>query len=294
MKKILNINTVKNTVSTLIFVLSFILLHYAPLNELHGRSDAALIIGVIGGFALIISFVFNLNIMSITTTLGYGLCVIVGIVFDSEGIVFDNKPIHTMWVVWFASFSIVIFIGLMADFLLKLRAKKLVRNYLGFFASFIVIIIIIVSYTTKPLTINDIYAHKPNFYGVVTEINESYMLLSVDQNSFVASYGDAVSVGFDTEIQDISINSEDFSLGDVVTVYFDGYVNTTYPLTLGNVYTVYNQYITIVDAGIKKNGDLYSYDKISELTGLSTKQLKENSINNPGQYAIDFLIGLRN
>lgn len=90
MKKLFNNKIIKISVTLLIFIATLSLLHFTSLNELHGRSDAAIIIGIVGGIGLIISYIFNLNIMTIATTLGYALSSIVGVLFESEGMILQE------------------------------------------------------------------------------------------------------------------------------------------------------------------------------------------------------------
>ncbi|ONI46639.1 hypothetical protein AN642_00525 [Epulopiscium sp. SCG-B10WGA-EpuloA2] len=294
MKKLFNNKIIKISVMLLVFIITFILLHFTSLNELHGRSDAPLIIGIVGCVGLIISYIFNLNIMTIATTLGYGLSIVVGMIFESEGMIFNNKSIHTMWIVWLVSYCIIIMLGLMCDFLYRAKAKKSKLNLIGAFASLMIIVIIIFSYATKPLTVNDVFAHKPQFYGVVTEIYKNSMLLSVDENSFVANSGDMILVSIDVAMSDLTVNKDDFTVGDIVKVYFDGSIAESDPLGAGVIYAISNIDVFICEDGIKKNGDLYPYDEISVLTGLPISDLKEYSTNNPSQFIMDFLNHLRN
>lgn len=294
MKKLLNNKIIKISVTLLVFIITFILLHFTSLSELHGRSDAPLIIGIVGCVGLVISYIFNLNIMTTATTLGYGLSIIVGVIFESDGMIFDNKAIHTMWIIWLVSYTIIIMLGLMCDFLLRFKAKKSKINLIGAFATIIIIAIIIFSYVTKPLTVNDVFAHKPRFYGVMTEIHENYMLLSVDENSFVANSGDMITVSLDVAMSDLSVNKDDFIVGDIVMVYFDGSIAESDPLQTGTIYAISKTDACIYEDGIEKNGDLYPYNEISVLTGLPISNLKEYSANNPSQFIIDFLNRLKN
>ncbi len=294
MKNLLNNKMIKISVSLLIFTITFLLLHFTSLNELHGRSDAALIIGLVGCVGLIISYICNFDIMMIAVTFGYGLSIIFGLLLESKGIIFDNKPIHTMWIVWLVSYAVIILLSLMCDFLLRVKRKKSKCNLIGAFGSIVVIGIILFNYATKPLTVNDVFSHKPQFYGVVTEIYENSMLLKVDENSFVANSGDMITVSLDVAMSDLSVGKGDFAVDDIVDVYFDGNVAESYPLQAGTIYVISNVDTSICEDGLDRNGHLHTYQEISVLTGLSVSELKEHSANNPSQFIMDVFNRLKN
>ena len=292
MQELLHKKSFRVISSSLILMITFLILGYTPLNEIHGRSDAALIVAVVGGIGLIISNVCNFNSMIIATSLGYVVSAFIGKAMESEGMVFDNAPIHTMWIVWLVSYVVIIMIGLAVDFIVKLKSKRSVRGFIGLVVSIGIIIVTITSYMTKPVSINEIFAHRPNFYGSVIEVRENYLLLEVDKNSFVARSGDKITVGFSDIMTDLSVKSDDFKTGDIVRVYFDGSVAESDPLQAGRTYIISNTDTQITKDGIEKNGDLYSYEEISTLMGKSVDQLKQYSLEYSAQFKMDFLNSL--
>jgi hypothetical protein len=71
MKKVFNKRILQIIGSMILFSISFILCHYTHLAALHGKSDAPIIVGILGIIALFISYIFNLKALTITATFGY-------------------------------------------------------------------------------------------------------------------------------------------------------------------------------------------------------------------------------
>lgn len=84
------------------------------------------------------------------------------------------------------------------------------------------------------MTMNDIY-NKPNFRGVVLEVMDNTILVSVNEDYDEIRTGDKISVSLDTELKD-SFTS--FKVGDKVRVFYDGTILEIYPGKVDKVYAI--------------------------------------------------------
>ncbi len=110
----------------------------------------------------------------------------------------------------------------------KIKNKKV----FGIIAVVGILISIMLIYCFKPMTMNDIY-HKPNFTGVVIEISDKAILVSINKDEDEIKSSDKISVSLDVKLKDSSTN---FKVGDIVRVFYDGVILESYP---AQIYTVY-------------------------------------------------------
>ena len=110
----------------------------------------------------------------------------------------------------------------------KIKNKKV----FGIIAVVGILISIMLIYWCKPMTMNDIY-HKPNFTGVVIEISDKAILVSINKDEDEIKSSDKISVSLDVKLKDSSTN---FKVGDIVRVFYDGVILESYP---AQIYTVY-------------------------------------------------------
>jgi hypothetical protein len=105
--------------SIILFIFLFVLCNYTYLASLHGKSDAPIIVAIFGVIALLISYIFNLKILTITATLGYIISFFIGVLLDTEGIVTGDGMIHDLWIVWLTSYWVFNGIGMVFSTLQK-------------------------------------------------------------------------------------------------------------------------------------------------------------------------------
>lgn len=80
---------------------------------------------------------------------------------------------------------------------------------------------------------NDIIENEPSITGVVEEINEGSILISIQTEGYPG--GAKCSVSLDTENNGSMTH---FNVGDEVVVYFDGVIAESYPLQIHTVYAI--------------------------------------------------------
>lgn len=108
------------------------------------------------------------------------------------------------------------------------------KKIFWFIAIDIFVVGIILFYLFKPMTMNDIY-DKPNFTGIVTEIYDKAILVSVDEDEDEIKSSDKMSVSLDVQLKD-SMTS--FKVGDKVKIFYDGIILETYPAQIHTVYAI--------------------------------------------------------
>lgn len=111
-----------------------------------------------------------------------------------------------------------------------MKNKKIVIIIGGAF----LLIILLVAYVYRPLTLNNI-SNKPNFKGVVTEVYENSMMVSVNADEDESKSSDLMIVSLDVKIKD---SMTDFEVGNKVKVYYDGNIAESYPAQINTVYAV--------------------------------------------------------
>lgn len=129
MKKMLSTPLGQILYSSTIFLLAFILLHFSPLNMIHGRSDAALIVGIFGVIALLVSYVFRLKLLTLTATFGYIIAFILGVIFQTNGVDSGGGSTNNLWEIWLISYWIFLGLGFLVNVILK---KKSITKYLSY------------------------------------------------------------------------------------------------------------------------------------------------------------------
>lgn len=234
--------------SIILYSISFILCHYTNLATLHGKSDAPIIVGIFGIVALLISYIFNLKALTITATFGYIIAFFIGVYLDTDGIVYGDGKIHSLWVVWLFSYWIFIGIGMIYDFTKKIKRNrsievtksKNVMLYVGLLVAIFIVLGSIYAYITNPLTMNDVIHHKPSFSGTVAEINnDTSILVKVNEKEPIIKSSDLILVPLDVIMSDVSKSGRDFEIGDEVKVYYDGTIAESYPAQINEVYAIF-------------------------------------------------------
>ncbi len=119
MKKLLRTTKGQILYSAFIFSLSVALLHYSPLSNVHGRSDAAIIVAIFGVLSLVISYLLNLKVLTLTATFGYILALIIAFLFQSNGVDPAGGTTNNLWQIWLVSYWIMLAAGLIADIFIK-------------------------------------------------------------------------------------------------------------------------------------------------------------------------------
>ncbi len=250
MKKIFNKRIFQVIGSIVLFSISFILCHYTHLATLHGKSDAPIIVGIFGIVALLISYIFNLKVLTITATFGYIIAFFIGVCLETDGIVLGDGVIHELWVVWLVSYWVFIGIGIIYDFIKKIKRNHLtevtksknVVVYVGLLVGIFIVLGSIIAYITKPLTMNDVFQHKPKFSGTVIEINDdTSILVKVNENEPIIKSSDKILVSIDVKMSDVSVSGQDFDIGDEVSVYYDGNIAESYPAQINEVYAIFHK-----------------------------------------------------
>ena len=124
MKKMLSKRPVQIAISSFVFTTSFLLMHYSPLNEVHGRSDAALIVAVFGVFALFIAYILDMKYLMTTATFGYIIALLLGAIFNFDVPYEGGGTSNNLWQIWLVSYWMFIGIGIVIDIIKRLLQKK--------------------------------------------------------------------------------------------------------------------------------------------------------------------------
>lgn len=98
----------------------------------------------------------------------------------------------------------------------------------------VLLICLILMYIFKPMTMNDIYS-EPNFAGVVTEVFDKVIIVSVDEGEDELKSSDKMRVSLDVKLKDSMTN---FAVGDRVKVFYDGTIAESYPAQINTVYAI--------------------------------------------------------
>ena len=96
------------------------------------------------------------------------------------------------------------------------------------------VIILLALVGCAPRSMNHIIANEPSITGVVQEVHDTRILIHIETEGYPA--GADCSVSLDVENKDGLYSP--ISVGDVVTVYFDGSIVESYPLQINTVYTI--------------------------------------------------------
>ena len=84
-------------------------------------------------------------------------------------------------------------------------------------------------------SLNSVIGKEPNFTGTVLEVCEGSILVEADEGEDIRRSGDLAYVSLDVEFED---GLTSYSVGDRVTVYYDGSVAESDPLQVTNVYAI--------------------------------------------------------
>ncbi len=95
-------------------------------------------------------------------------------------------------------------------------------------------LILILVYIFKPMTMNDIYK-EPNFKGIVTEVREKSILVSVNEDEDEFKISDKIFVSLNVKLKNSMTH---FNVGDNVSVYYNGVILETYPAQVKEVYAI--------------------------------------------------------
>ena len=110
------------------------------------------------------------------------------------------------------------------------QRKKVWLGLAGIFA-----ICFLLVYAFWPMTNEDIL-NKPNFTGVITEISDMYITVSVEKGDEEFKSSDVIWVSLNAKLKD---SVEDLKAGDKVRVYYDGLIQETYPAQIPNAYAIF-------------------------------------------------------
>lgn len=84
-------------------------------------------------------------------------------------------------------------------------------------------------------TMNSVINNEPNFTGVVTEITSDNITVTVNEDDPVYAEHKSVVVSLDVELKD---GLSSYSVGDEVSVYYDGNIPDADPATADTVYAI--------------------------------------------------------
>ena len=91
---------------------------------IHGRSDAPIIVAIGGVIALLISYAFQLKLLTSIATFGYIFTLMLGVLFDTNSIDPSGGATNNLWQIWLISYLIFIGIGLVANIVMNRRKNK--------------------------------------------------------------------------------------------------------------------------------------------------------------------------
>lgn len=111
-----------------------------------------------------------------------------------------------------------------------MKHKRLLWIAIGAFF----LIVSLILYMLKPMTMNDIY-NEPNFVGIVVEVDDQAILIEVNENENERASSDLISVSLNVQLHD-SMTS--FKVGNTVHVFYDGKIAESYPAQINGVYAI--------------------------------------------------------
>jgi hypothetical protein len=94
--------------------------------------------------------------------------------------------------------------------------------------------IVFLSGCTTGITMKSVH-NEPHFAGVVVEVFDGSILVSVDEGEAIRNSSDLIFVSLDVYLAD---SMTDFMSGDEVVVFFDGQVMETHPAQVSTVYAI--------------------------------------------------------
>lgn len=113
-----------------------------------------------------------------------------------------------------------------------MKLKKIHRILL--IVALALMLILILAYIFKPMTMNDIYK-EPNFKGTVIEVSENSILVSVNEDEDEFESSDKISVSLNVKLKDSMTH---FNVSDNVSVYYNGVILETDPVQVKEVYAI--------------------------------------------------------
>lgn len=111
-----------------------------------------------------------------------------------------------------------------------MKVKKIVLVICGL----LIVVGLIAIFILKPMTMNEVY-NKPNFSGVVLEVNDGSILVAVNDSEKEFKSSDKISVSLDVKVKYSVAN---FDIGDEVKVFYDGEILESYPAQIHKTYAV--------------------------------------------------------
>lgn len=102
-----------------------------------------------------------------------------------------------------------------------------------FLICLVVLSLILIS-CKAPMNMKNV-VNEPSFTGIVTEVYDNSILVSVNDGEEVLNSSDLMVVSLDVELKD---SMTTFNIGDEVTVYFDGTIAESYPAQINKVYAI--------------------------------------------------------
>lgn len=84
-------------------------------------------------------------------------------------------------------------------------------------------------------SMNDVINNEPNFTGVVAEVTDENIIVNINKDDAIYSNYKVVVVSLDVELND---GLTSYSVGDEVTVYYDGNIAEGAPAKADTVYAI--------------------------------------------------------
>lgn len=217
-----------------VFVLAVLILGFTPLNSLYGRSDIYIITAVLGAVFMWTGFKINSIKLSFAVSLGYVLSFICGYFLSSKPPVYSGK-VYPFWYVWLLGYFL--FIGVCFWVYCADKVIKKNKKYIFVLLLFSVLnSMLVVIYSNKTTTTDEIISYMPSFKGQVSEVYDSSILVKVNDGEDERNSSDLISVSLNVEYKDLSPSQ--IEVNDTVTVYYDGYILESYPAQLSKVYGI--------------------------------------------------------
>ena len=100
---------------------------------------------------------------------------------------------------------------------------------------FIIMVFLLLSLAcTKKVNMNNV-TDQANFAGVVDRVDKESIIVRVNEAQDEFKSSDLLSVSLDMEFKE---KSNDFKVGDEVSVYYDGVILESYPAQINHVYLI--------------------------------------------------------
>lgn len=111
-----------------------------------------------------------------------------------------------------------------------MKNKKILWVILGA----LLLICLMLAYIFRPMTMNNIYS-EPNFTGVVTEVFDKSIIVTVDKGEDELKSSDKMNVSLDVKLKDSMTH---FDIGDKVRVFYDSVIAESNPAQINTVYAI--------------------------------------------------------